>query len=297
MTLPTFLLVGAPRAGTTSLHRWLAGHPDVCMSRPKETQYFTLHHQLGVQHYAGYFSHHRGEPAVGESTPMYLAMPEVPARIAGLLPDVRLVAVLREPLALVVSTWSKLRSLGVERRPLDVAVRDDLCRPEPDDAEAERTWRTVIAAADEGRPVTRIPYLLLGRYEDALRRYLRHFPREQLAVLLHEELVRAPSAFAAEVCAAVGIDPARAPTPAPERVNESVGPRQGWVRRHVRRVRSSRARRGAEWLAARLDPAAAPALDPGLARELRDLFAQANCGLGDLLGRDLPAWGGGVQVR
>ncbi len=60
---------------------------------------------------------------------MYLSLPYVAPRIAALLPGVALVAVLREPVAQVVSAWSKLRTLGVERRPLDVAMADALRRP------------------------------------------------------------------------------------------------------------------------------------------------------------------------
>lgn len=289
MVLPTFLLLGAARAGTTALHRWFADHPDACMSRPKETQFFTLDFDRGPEFYASHFAHHRGERVVGESTPVYLALPYVAPRIARLLPDARLVAVLREPVRQVVSSWAKLRSAGAERRPFDEAIRTELARP-PGEETVEAMWRDVVAATRGGPPVHRAPYLLAGRYADAVRRFQSLFSPDQLTVVLHDDLSRDPVGTTRVLAAAVGLDHSRAPAPCPVQVNETTGAREGWVRRRVAPVPSARVRRALGRAARRLDSPSPPTADPGLLRELHAYFDDANAQLPALLGRSLREW-------
>ena len=149
--LPTFLLLGAPRAGTTSLHHWLGGHPDVCVSRPKETQFFSLCFDKGPEYYSRFFAHWNGEPVVGESTPMYLSLPHVPRRIAALLPDAALVAVLRSPAEQAWSSWWMLRSLGVDRRSFAEVMATELRLPSLQENDAEAYWARILDAAKTGR--------------------------------------------------------------------------------------------------------------------------------------------------
>jgi len=290
LTLPSFVLLGAPRAATTALHHWLGQHPDVCVSRPKETQFFTLHADRGPEFYATFFAHYDGEAAVGESTPGYLTMPYVAPRIAELLPKARLLAVLREPVAQVISSYAKMRALGVERRPIDEALRAQFDRPLPDDAEAEMLWRELMALSESGTESTISPYLLTGRYLDALRRFGECFPAEQITVLLHDDIVADQPAALRRICGAVGVSYERAGRPALPRVNESVGPRASWVGRHTRFIPSTRAQRFAVRCVSPFDAPARPTPDPGLLRELQRYFEDANAGLAELLGRDLNCW-------
>lgn len=286
--LPTFLVIGAPRAATTALHHWLGQHPEVCASRPKETQFFSLHYERGADYYSTFFAHYAGEAAIGESTPMYLALPYVAPRIADLLPDVALVAVLREPVRQTLSSYAKLRALGVERRSFDEALRAELARPLPDEDQAEQEWQALSAAADAGHSCTQTPYLLAGRYVDALQRYRHRFSAEQLTVLLHDDLRSNPDAFLARLAGAIGIDPSLGSASLPY-VNESVGARSAWIRRHRRLIPSARLRTTLVGIAARGETSQ-PAADPGLLRELDAYFHEANRGLSQLLGREVEAW-------
>jgi hypothetical protein len=103
--LPAFLIVGAQRSGTTSLHRALASHPDTCPPNfHKGVHYFDVAYEKGPRWYQGHFPlrvvaerRTTGRPMAFETSGYYLHHPLAPARIAADLPDVRLVAVLRDP--------------------------------------------------------------------------------------------------------------------------------------------------------------------------------------------------------
>jgi hypothetical protein len=284
-------VLGAARAGTTSLHQWLAAHPDACMSIPKETQFFSVHWRQGPDFYRSVFSHHQGEAVLGESTPIYLTMPYVAPRIAELLPSVQLVAVLREPVRQMVSAWWKLRSVGAERRPLDEAIRTELESPPLDEEELETLWHQIVAATQGGRPTKRVPYLLTGLYLDSLRRYHALFPKEQVTTFLHEDLVTSPADTAAAIASAVGLDPSRAAEPTPPRVNETQGPKRTWLLLHTRWIPSTRVRGGLAKSVGWLDKRAGGfQLDAGLERESRAYFRDRNHGLSELIGRDVAKW-------
>ena len=290
MPLPTFVVIGAPRAGTTSLHRWFGGHPDVCMSRPKESQFFSLHYQQGRVAYERCFSHHAGEPVVGESTPVYLTLPHVPPRIAATLPDVTLVAILREPVQQAHSAWWLLRSMGAERRSFADAVHHEMGRPPLTADDSEVYWRRLLANSEAGRPVDDARYLATGHYLASLQRYHEHVDPERLTVLLHDDLRADPQGSLRRIAEAVGVDVTRGPSPTLPRANRSTGPAEAWARRHTRRVPSARGRKAMWWLAARFDRGGPPSIEPALRAELQDWFARANDGLSDLLGRDLTVW-------
>jgi len=128
--LPNFLVVGAAKAGTTALCDDLAGHPEICLSRPKETFFFNRDKvwARGVDGYRACFAHHRGERAVGEGTTEYTlrgVFPAVARRVQEVLGDPRIVYVIREPLSRIESMWIELRSQGIERRPFPEAVTRD----------------------------------------------------------------------------------------------------------------------------------------------------------------------------
>lgn len=290
MRLPTFLIIGAPRAGTTALHHWLGKHPDVCMSRPKETQYFSLHHDRGPSWYATCFPHHRGEDVVGESTPVYLTLPHVPKRIAATLPEVRLIAVLREPVEQAYSTWWMLRCLGAERRSFEDAVAAELDMDPLDERVSESYWRHLLEASETGRPVDTGRYLMTGHYVDSINRYLRHFDPDQLTLLLYDDLVRESEMAVRHVSAVVGIDPERAASLRPPRVNQSAGRIEAWARRQVARVPSARVRGVASAFAGRFDRRSRPPLADVTRHELTAYFTDVNAGLSTLAGAAVADW-------
>jgi hypothetical protein len=179
--LPTFLIIGAQKAGTTALYSYLRRHPDITGPPWKEVSFFDRHYRRGEAWYRGNFPLRRGEH-VGEASPSYLFHPLGPQRVAALLPDVRLIALVRNPADRAFSHYQHEVALG--REPL--SFEDAL------EAEEERTRGEVERMlADPGyfsRAWWDFTYLARGRYADQLERWLAVFPRDRLLVLSSEEL-------------------------------------------------------------------------------------------------------------
>ncbi len=188
--LPDFLGIGVPKAGTTSLHRYLAAHPDVAMSRTKEPHYFvhadgrrawcgpgddrsTAGDVYAWDDYQALFEDAGGRVA-GEFSPQYLADPAVPARVRRRLPDARFLLILRDPVARAYSNFLHLRRN--HREP----VAD---------------FEQALALEDERLAAGWEPfwgYRNQSRYGTHLRPWLAAFPRDRFLALSLDELRRAP---------------------------------------------------------------------------------------------------------
>jgi hypothetical protein len=202
--LPSFLLIGAQRAGTTSLYAQLLRHPQVLPSLRKEVQYFTLYHARGEAWYRAHFPTEAALAArravTGEATPYYLFHPLAPERAAALLPEARLLVLLREPVARAFSHYQHSRARGREPLGFEAAL----------EREAER----LAAEADRpGFAHQHFSYFARGCYAQQLRRWLAVFPRERLLVLRFEELEADPSACVDRAVAFLGLPPAALPPP------------------------------------------------------------------------------------
>lgn len=234
MTLPNFLVLGAARCGTTSLHYYLAEHPDVCMSAIKEPNYF-LFAQTGDgprpwiddrkivaksvpdrARYERLFADPAG--AVGEASPLYLYTRETPGLIRDAVPDARLIAIVREP---VERTWSHF-----------VYVNDGL---------GDQTVPAFRAAVERELGLGYEPYrtgthfVRLSAYADQLERYRQVFAAEQLLVVGYDDLIARTPATLARICRFLGIDDGFAFDTSVQ-YNPSSG-EQSWVARLDRVVR------------------------------------------------------------
>ena len=128
--LPNLIVIGAMKAGTTSLHHYLALHPEISMSTVKEPDFFVeeLGWKRGLDWYASQFS---PLPVRGESSTSYTKAPRypgVPERMHGLVPDARLVYVVRDPIARIVSHYVHEYAAGREHRPIAAALAPDAVR-------------------------------------------------------------------------------------------------------------------------------------------------------------------------
>jgi len=126
--LPTFIIIGAMKSGTTSLHLYLKQHPDISMSRKKETDFFLGPevHDRDLDWYASQFDPEK--PVRGESSTSYtkrFLYPGVPERIHEVVPKAQLVFSVRDPISRIVSDWIHNRSHGRETRPFSKAIRQD----------------------------------------------------------------------------------------------------------------------------------------------------------------------------
>lgn len=203
--LPNFIVIGAAKAGTTALYWYLAEHPEVFMSPVKETNYFAygldqsgrllygdpdVHHfpVKSLSEYEQLFAEAGGVVAVGEASPIYLECPQAAGRIRELLPNVRLICGLRQPIDRAYSDYQMyLRRRG---RRLDPA-------------------RDLAATSVWARPDSR--WLHVGRYYEQLKRYFDAFPREQIHVFLFDDLKRGALETVQNIYRFVGVDPAFKP--------------------------------------------------------------------------------------
>jgi hypothetical protein len=186
--LPSFLILGAQKAGTTSLLAYLDEHPHVDGPVTKEIHYFDLAAHRDVAWYRSHFPLRREGAITGESTPYYLLHPLVARRVRDALPDVRLIVVLRDPVERAISHHNHEVALGYESLGLQEAL----------DREAERLAgeEERLRTGERARSYAHqhYGYVDRGRYAEQLERWLELFARDRLLVLLSEELFADPVA-------------------------------------------------------------------------------------------------------
>ncbi len=207
MALPDFLIIGSPKAGSTALHDAVAQHPGLFLSTPKEPKFFMCDerapdpaHQKGpgdahsaqewVWRRAAYERLFDGAPAGalrGESTPFYLWDKDSHARIRAVVPDVKMIAVVRDPVDRAYSNWVHLWCDGLE--------------PEKDFLTACRQERSRIAAGYA--PFWR--YLETGLYGQQLAHLYGVFPREQVFVLRYRQLIDDTAEILDRICRFLGV--------------------------------------------------------------------------------------------
>lgn len=204
---PDFLIVGAPKAGTTALHSALALHPQVFTTTPKEPKYWLCGdapppHWRGPgdahsqqewvwrrRDYDDLFVPAREDQVRGESTPFYLWSRPAHRRIGEHLPGVRLIAVVRDPIDRAYSNWMHLWSDGLEK-----------------EADFERAFARQQERVDAGwAPFWR--YRDLGLYGEQLRHLYDYVAREQVLVVRYRDIVDDPVGAIDKVCAFLGIEP------------------------------------------------------------------------------------------
>jgi hypothetical protein len=207
--LPQFLIIGARKAGTTSLYDYLTAHPCVAPALKKEVRFFNLHYSRGVSWYRSHFplesegqrhEQESGSPFVtGEATPNYLYRLCVPERIREVIPDARLLVVLRNPVDRTYSEYHHAVVRGRESRSFAQAVAEETDwlarRRQSGQADNEPLEYTGECKLNMTR----------GIYVDWLRYWLRFFPREQLHVVSSEHLFRAPAAALQPIWAFLGV--------------------------------------------------------------------------------------------
>ena len=204
--LPSLLIIGAQKAGTSSLHSWLDQHPGLTGYERKEAHYFdggidytidTYGH--GPDWYASLFSGglaQKAGAAAFESTPLYMFNPLVPARIKSLLPCVRMVAILRDPVERAISHYYHVVQRNREHLPLDEALRVE-----------EERLAPVLESGDYKHPnFIRFSYKKRGLYSEQLERYFDLFDRDQMLVISSQELFGDPVKTVGRVLRHAGIN-------------------------------------------------------------------------------------------
>jgi hypothetical protein len=216
---PDFLIIGTKRGGTTSLWRYLTQHPLVPRLFPawntKTSHYFEANFGRGESWYRSHFPtqrqraalerRHGGPSKVGEAAPLYMFHPLAAARVAALIPDVRIIVLLRDPVERAYSHWKERRGEGVE--PLDFA---SALEAEPSRTAGERE-RLIADPTYVSEAYDWYSYRARGAYVDHLEPWLSRFDRSRLLFLASETFYREPAASYARVLDFVGLPPYRLP--------------------------------------------------------------------------------------
>ncbi len=301
---PDFLIVGAPKAGSTALHDALAGHPQLYAAPIKEPKYFltggappdrATQRGPGDAHsarewvwraadYERLFESAPEGAVRFESTPFYLWDRASHERIARTLGDeVKLIAVIRDPVDRAFSNWSHLRADGLE--------------PEPDFLRACLAEPARVAAG--WAPFWR--YLELGRYGEQLQHLYQHVPAERVRVIRYRRLIDAPARTLDDLCVFLGVEAGRVTQLPDSNLGRWAG--DGRLNGTLRRAIGAGARLGAYahpalWRTAQRPLLAAlrrgnparPKLAPDVRAQLAAGFADDNALLGRLLDDDYSDW-------
>lgn len=212
--LPDFLVIGTKRGGTTSLWNYLLGHPGVLPMFPsplniKSPHYFYWHYARGPQWYRSHFASAptrallgrlRHTPIrTGEASPNYLYDPRVAARVAELLPNCRVIMLLRDPVERAYSHYKERVRAGVE----DLSFEDALA------AEPERLAGESARMAENpyyySRPYDYYAYRDRGLYAPQIRRWQDHVPADRLLMLRSEDFYDDPASIFTQVTDFLGL--------------------------------------------------------------------------------------------
>ncbi|HEU4960647.1 MAG TPA: sulfotransferase [Sphingomonas sp.] len=267
--LPDFIVFGAVKAATTWIQAQLAANPAVFLPDP-EPHFFSRDYASGAEAYASWFADARPGQRVGEKSADYIAHPEAPARIAAMLPDVKLVAQLRNPIERAYSDYKMLYRRGTIRG----APEEYLGGP--------------------GGPHPR--FLEDGLYARHLARWFDRFPSENILLILHDDIRRDPRGMVERVSAHVGVPPLFSEAAAAQRVNDGAAPLLPLplrtvlapLKRSVAPLRGTRLFEGVRGVIAR--DVRYPPLSDDLRARLADFYAEDVARLAAMIGRPLDHW-------
>lgn len=261
--LPTYIIAGAMRSGTTALNSYLREHPDVAVSSSKEVHFFDSFYDRGVEWYLEQFPHSQSAEAVGEATPNYMFSTTALDRIRETLPDVKLVVMLRNPIDRAYSHYWHDRARGKT------------------DGDFEENVKRELDGSDQG-----LNYIARGRYRAQIENILERFPPTALHVEVFEDMVDRPDYLYSSVCQFIGVDDSFRPGSLGAPVNSFI------------EFRSLALRRASQKLPGRLKEVLGRINTKGkksyppMAKKVRELltteFEEANRGLDKIVGKNLP---------
>jgi hypothetical protein len=269
--MPDFIYIGTSKAGSTWIYNVLAAHPDVYISPGKGTYFFDQHFERGVDWYASQFSRAGDKTNVGEIAHSYLSSPEAAERVAELLPDVKLVVCLRDPVDRAFSAYM--------------------------DSVKNGRFEGTFEAALEANP----SLLARGTYAVHLERYLACFSREQLHVAVFDDLKSVPQHFADGLYEFIGLERRLLAASDRKKMMPAAEPRSRFVTRYVKRAaraadkiglrnlrgRIKRSRSVRNLLYRPLKSSEIPSVHPDTEQRCRDHFREDIRRLDELFGMSL----------
>ncbi len=299
--LPNFLIVGAAKSGTTSIYEYLNDHPQVYMSPVKEPYFFSFMDKIpdfqgpfdektnkeeiitSRSEYEHLYSGVTNEIAIGESSNAYLYLPGTAGNIKKLIPDCKIVIILRDPVSRAFSHFLQHKMLGTEMLDFEEAI-------EKEEERKKKNWRWHYQYIDQ------------GRYYKQVKRYIDVFGSEQVKVYLFDDLAANPGKMMADLSEFLGIDPKFYDNYDYQRFNKAGLPRNQAIHRLIRHqnpVRKiahvlvplflrERIVSFLEKINYKYDDK--PRLNPDTKVKLKKIFKADIIKTGKLIGRDLSMW-------
>jgi len=290
---PDFIIIGAAKAGTTTLYRYLMRHPHIFMSDPKEPTYFARDERFnrGEDWYQSLFQEARSDQLCGEASVNYTNWPMYPdtvARMANLVPDVKLIYLMRHPVDRAYSHYIQL----IENT-----------RTDDPDYKFDKTFEEHILVDDS--------VIQSSNYMLQINQYLARFSRDQMLFLLFEEFIKDPQSALTRVADFLGIDRGFDFIGAGEVKANIKRDKEDWLIRS-RLTAPLKSLPGGQFIANILPKAARdqifswlkllpqsklieaeyipPKMKPETRDKLLEYFKQPNALLSEFLGRDLSIW-------
>lgn len=197
------ILGGSIKAATSSLFNYLNAHPLICGSKVKETWFFSMHYSGDIEidrnRYAAYFSPAAEHRILFEASPEYLSYREnVAPRIKRLLPDARLLFVLRDPVDRLYSHFNFAK--GKFHLPRDMSFEFFV-------EQCQRFGNAEITVAESGIAIQHLRALEIGNYGRFLKNFYEQFAADQIKVIFFEDLKHQPLEVLEEICAFIGVSP------------------------------------------------------------------------------------------
>jgi hypothetical protein len=295
MVMPNFFLIGAMKAGTTSVHHYLGEHPEIFTSALKEPRFFAFDGRgsysgpgndefipVGsLEAYCSLFDGVRDEKAIGEASTVYLYSPNAASGIRARLPHASIVAVLRDPVDRAYSNYLYMVRRGYE------PLGDFRAAVQAEKGRIHKNWHPVWH------------YVNHGFYYEQLKRYLDVFPASQIKVCLYDDLVADPVSFVQGIFRFLQVNETFVPDVS-RRYNEGRIPRNRTLHQALVRpnpVKSlfkllvaQKLRRRLEMILRERNLRPAPPLAAELRARLRKVYRKDILQLQNLIQRDLSRW-------
>ena len=195
---PSFFLIGAMKAGTTSLFNNLVFHPQIAEPVSKEIRFFDFHYERGRRWYIAHFplkrsALQRGETVSGEASPSYLFDPHAPKRVKRFSPDAKIIVMLRNPVDRAYSHYQHAVRYWGETRSFADAVKVE------DEWIGEEQHRRKLDPRVMVEKRIQHSYLTRGRYLDQLNLWMKEFGRDNFLILRAEDYFERPENVMPEV--------------------------------------------------------------------------------------------------
>lgn len=315
MTMPNFLIIGAGKAGTSSVYAYLKQHPQIFMCPVKETNFFALEGEkldfrgpgaetrinswsiTDYEAYVGLFSGVTNEKAIGEASPLYLYSPKAPERIHYYIPNVKVIAILRHPvdraysaylwlLGQVVDNWElgSESELGQGRERILDFTKALLAEEERIQQNWEWIWH----------------YKSMGFYYTQLKRYFDRFEQDKIRVYLYEDLKKNSGSLLQEIFLFLDVDATFVPNTSLKHAASYIPPKnktlhdflvkENPIKSFLRNIIPSKFRKPLSAKVYRKNMAQPQRLSPEIKRQLTEVYREDILKLQDLIQRDLSHW-------